>query len=83
MDPREELPSRYNIMDATQIVRTWGGNTIPVRLLNPTNQAIKIVRHTRLGTYTPTDPTTATYDRLQSDNEAEATRDIPTALTGQ
>lgn len=78
--PRVELPHRYNILGAAQIVKTWEGNTVPVRLLNPTSQPIKIFRRTRLGECTPVDPTIATYDLLQSDIEAEATREIPTAL---
>lgn len=78
--PRDELPHRYNIMGAAQIVHTWEGNSVLVRLLNPTDQPIKIFRRTRLGKYTPVDPTIATYDLLQSDLEAESTRDIPTAL---
>ena len=33
-----------------------------------------------MGTYTPEDPEINTYDLLASDQEAEATRDIPTVL---
>ena len=80
VNPRDELPHRYNIMGASQVVKTWERNSVPVRLLNPTDQPIKIFRRTRLGEFTPVDPTIATYDLLQSDIEAEATRDIPTAL---
>ena len=77
---RDDLPSRYNILGAAQLVKTWEGNSVPVRLLNPTEQPIKIFRRTRLGTYTPEDPAINTYDLLQSDLEAEANRDLPTAL---
>lgn len=80
VQPRDELPHRYNIMGASQLVKTWEGNSIPVRLLNPSNQPVKIFCHTRLGEFTPVDPTIATYDLLQSDIEAEATREIPTAI---
>ena len=59
--PRDELPRRYNIMGAGQLVKTWEGNYIPVWLLNPTNQPIKIFRRTPLGEFTPMDPTIATY----------------------
>ena len=75
--PRDELLHRYNILGAAQIVKTWEENSIPVRLLNPTSQPIKIFRRTRLGKFTPVDPTIATYDLLQSDIEAEATRKSP------
>ena len=51
----DDLPSRYNILAATQLVKTWEGNSVPVRLLNPTEQPIKIFRRTRLGTYTTED----------------------------
>lgn len=80
INPRDELPHRYNIMGATQIVKTWEENSVPVRLLNPTEQPVKVFRNTRLGEFTPVDQTIPTYDLLQSDLEAEATRDITTAL---
>lgn len=80
MNPREELLHRYNTMGASKIVKTWEGNSVPVRLLNPTEQPIKIFRRTHLGMFTPVAPTIVTYNLLQSDLEAEATWDVPTAL---
>lgn len=77
--PWGDLPTRYyHILGAVQIVKTWEGNSIPVRLLNPTELPIKIFRCACLGTYIPEDPEINTYDLLVTDNEAEATCDIPT-----
>ena len=77
---RDDLPTRYNILGAAQIVNTWEGNWVPIRPLNPTEKPIRIFRRTRLGTYTAEDPAINTYELRQSDLEAEATRDLPTAL---
>ena len=77
---RDDLPTRYNILGAAQIVNTWEGNSVPIRLLNPTEKPIRIFRRTRLGTYTAEDPAININELRQSDLEAEATRDLPTAL---
>lgn len=60
-------------------VRTWDDRTVPIRLLNPTNQPVKIYRRSRLGTHIVMGPTIATYELLKADMEAEATRDVPIA----
>ena len=39
--PQGDLPTRYHILGAAQIVKTWEGNSIPARLLNLLNSPSK------------------------------------------
>lgn len=80
VEPRAELTERYQIMGAAQLVKVSNDNCIPVRLLNPTNQPVRIYRRTRLAKLSFVDPEIATFDLLQSDIEAEAQREVPTAV---
>ena len=77
VEPRHELTERYNIIGAADIVTISEQNTIPIRLLNPTNQPIKIYRWTRLGQFLPAEADIATFELMRSDLEAEAKREIP------
>ena len=43
VNPRAELPERYQIMGAAEIVTTSQTGTISIRLLNPTSQPVKII----------------------------------------
>lgn len=79
VEPRHELTERYNILGAAEIVAISDQNTIPIRLLNPTNQPIKIYRRTRLGQFSPADADISTYELMQSDIETESKREIPMA----
>lgn len=54
VDPRSELSNRYSICGAAELVTIPPSGTVPIRLLNPTNQAIRIYRRTQLGTFSPT-----------------------------
>ena len=80
LDPRAELPERYQIIGAAQLVKVSDSNSIPVRLLNPNSKPVRIYRRTRLAQIAVVDPEIATYELVQSDIEAENTRDIPTAV---
>ena len=79
VEPRHELTKRYNILGAAEIVTISDQNTIPIRLLNPTNQPVKIYRCTRLGQFSPAEANISTFELLQSDIEAESKREIPMA----
>ena len=83
VEPRADLTQRYQVIGAAQIVKAWEGTTVPIRLLNPTEQPVKIYRRTRLGEFVIVDPEIATYELLQSDLEAEAGREVPTALDSE
>ncbi|KAK2547290.1 hypothetical protein P5673_032849 [Acropora cervicornis] len=83
LQPRPELPERYQIMGAAQLVKVSNNTFIPVRLLNPTSQPIHIYRRTKLAEISLVDPEIATYELVRSDLEAEANRDIPTAVDAE
>lgn len=80
VETRQDFVDRYQIVGATELVSVWD-NTVPIRLLNPTNQPVWIYRRTRLGQMTFVDPgDIATFDLHKSDLEAEAAREIPAAV---
>ena len=80
LQPRPELPERYQIIGAAQLVKVSNNNSIPVRLLNPTSQPVHIYRRTKLAEISIVNPEIATYELVRSDVEAEANRDIATAV---
>ena len=80
IDTRAELAERYHISGAAQLVKVSNSQTVPIRLLNPTNQPVRIYRRTRLAQFSAADPEIATFDLAQSDLEAEARREVPTPL---
>ena len=49
-----ELFSRYHVCGAAELVSTSMSRTVPIQLLNPTNQAVRIFRRSNLGTFSPT-----------------------------
>ena len=79
VEPRRALTERYNIIGAAELVKISDQNTIPIRLLNPTNQPIKIYRCTSLGQFLQAEADIATFELARSDLEAEAKREIPMA----
>ena len=83
LQPRPELPERYQKIGAAQLVKVSNNTFIPVRLLNPTSQPIHIYRRTKLAEISLVDPEIATYELVRSDLEAEANRDIPTAVDAE
>ena len=80
MEPRQEFVSRYQLAGAAELVTVWENNTVPVRLLNPTNQPVRIYRKTRLGQVSFVDPEIAAFDLHKADLKAEASREVPTAV---
>ena len=79
VEPRHELTGRYNIIGAAELVTISEQHTIPIRLLNPTNQPIKIYCCTCLGHFSPAEADIATFELVRADVEAETKRDIPMA----
>ena len=74
------MPERYQIIGAAQLVKVSNNNSIPVRLLNPNSQPVHIYRRTKLAEISIVNPDIATYELVRSEVEAEANRDIPTAV---
>ena len=80
VEPRTEFVDRYHVGGATELVKVWEDNSVPIRLLNPTNQPVRIYHKTCIGQMTMVDHDIAAFDLHQSDLEAEAGREIPTAV---
>ena len=49
--PRSDLPHRYSISGAAEIVKVSENGTIPIRLVNPSAQPVKVFREIRLGDF--------------------------------
>lgn len=80
IEPRQEFMERYQLAGAAELVNVWDNNSVPIRLLNPTNQPIQIYRKTRLGQISFVDNEIATFNLHKSDLQAEASREVPTAV---
>ena len=49
--PRNDLPHRYSIFGASELVKVSKDGTLPVRMVNPSGRPVKIFRKTRLGDF--------------------------------
>ena len=49
--PRSDLSHRYSISGAAEIVKVSKNGTIPIRLVNPSAQPVKVFREIRLGDF--------------------------------
>lgn len=78
--PRAELTERYQIAGASELVKVSSTNSVPIRLLNPTTQPVRIYRRTRLGQFSLVPSDIATFELLQAEQEAEKEREVPTAV---
>ena len=78
--PRVELTERYQIAGACELVRVSATNSVPIRLLNPTTQPVRIYRRTRLGQFSLVPSDIATFELLQAEQEAEKDKEVPTAV---
>ena len=62
VSPRSSLPERYSIFGASELVRVSEDGTIPIRIINPSSQPVKIFRRTSLGDFEEVDPNIATFE---------------------
>ena len=46
--PKSDLPHRYSVFGASELVKVSNDATIPVRMVNPSAQPVKIFRRTKL-----------------------------------
>ncbi len=60
--PRSTLPEKYSIFGAAELVRISEDGSIPVRIINPSFQPVKIYRRTRLGDFEEVDSSIATFE---------------------
>ena len=49
--PRNDLPHRYSIFGASELVKVAEDDTLPVRMVIPSARPVKIFRKTRLGDF--------------------------------
>ena len=61
ISPRSDLPHRYSIFGASQLVKVTDDGTIPIRIVNPSAQPVKIFRRTRLANFEQVDHNIATF----------------------
>ena len=54
VDARAELSTRYHVCRAAELVSTSISGTVSIRLLTPTNQAVRIFCRSNLRTFSPT-----------------------------
>ena len=60
--PRSTLPEKYSVFGASELVRVSEDGTIPIRIINPSSQPVKIYRRTRFGDFEEVDPSIATFE---------------------
>ena len=49
--PKSDLPHRYSVFGASELVKVSNDATIPVRMVNPSAQPVKIFRRTKLADF--------------------------------
>lgn len=59
--PRPKLPHPYSVFGALELVKGSTGETIPVRVVNPSTQPVKIFHGTTLADVRRVDSNVATY----------------------
>ena len=60
--PRSDLPHRYSIFGAAEIVKVSESGAIPIRLINPSAQPVKVFRETRLGDFSSVGDEVETFE---------------------
>ena len=60
--PRSDLPHRYSIFGAAEIVNVSENGAIPIRVVNPSAQPVKVFRVTRLGDFSSVGDEVETFE---------------------
>ena len=60
--PRLTLPEKYSIFGASELVYVSEDGTVPMRMINPSSQPVKIYRRTRLGDFKGVDSSIETFE---------------------
>ena len=60
--PKSNLPHRYSVFGATELVKVSSDVTIPVRMVNSSAQPVKIFRRTKLADFECVDNDLATFE---------------------
>ena len=67
--PRDDLPHRYSIFGASELVKVTEDGTLPVRMVNPSARPVKIFRKTRLGDFESVDDRIETFQLIEEPEE--------------
>ena len=67
--PRSDLPHRYSIFGASEIVKVTEDGNLPVRMVNPSARPVKIFRKTRLGDFESVDERIETFQLSEAPEE--------------
>jgi len=60
--PNSDLPHRYSVFGASELVKVSSHGTIPVRIVNPSSQPVKIYRRTKLADFEQIENDLATFE---------------------
>lgn len=60
--PRSTLHEKYSVFGASELVRVSEDGIVPIRIINPSFQPVKIYRRTRLGDFEEVDSAIATFE---------------------
>ena len=72
--PKSDLPHRYSVFGATELVKVSSDVTIPVRMVNPSAQPVKIFRRTKLADFERVDNDLATFEIGKNSSSSDAQR---------
>ena len=67
--PRSHLPHCYSIFGAAEIVKVSEDGTVPIRIVNPSAQLVKIFHKTRLGDFSSVGNEVETFELHESPQE--------------
>jgi len=74
--PRSDLPSRYSIFGASELVKATEDGSIPIRMVNPCAKPVKIYRRPRLADFEAVDQSIATFQLNDSVQTASSTENV-------
>ena len=78
--PKSDLPHRYSVFGASELVKVSSDATIPVRMVNPSAQPVKIFRRTKLADFERVDNDLATFEigktSISSDAQHNSSDDL-------
>ena len=60
--PRSDLPHRYSILGAAEIVKVSENGMIPIRVINPYAQPVKVFHETRRGDFSSVEDQVETFE---------------------
>ena len=60
--PRSDLSHRYSVFGAAELVRVAEDGTIPIRIVNPSSEPVKIYRRTKLASFEEVDQNIAAFE---------------------